>query len=296
MKLITIPQDIKAANVSPPLRGPVMAALEKASAQTGADFGYLLKTATRESSLNPTAKAATSSATGLFQFIEQTWLATVKKHGEAHGLGAYAKTIEQGSDGRYKVAGPANAQAILALRKDPETAAVMAGAMTVDMVGALQQGLGRTVSSGEVYAAHVMGTGGALKLIRAAESQPNVTGAELFPAAANANKSIFYDKDGTARSASAVLAKLTSKHDNATMTVVASQSVSSAPPVSTASQQPLRGSYFEADIPTPGRDWVQGIAEAYILSPVMVQILSSLDEATNGDRDGDEAGRLRSSL
>jgi hypothetical protein len=59
----------------------VVAALTRAANRTGADFGYLLQTAMRESSLNPEAKAPTSSATGLFQFIEQTWLGTVKQHG-----------------------------------------------------------------------------------------------------------------------------------------------------------------------------------------------------------------------
>ena len=48
--------------------------------------GFLLKTATRESSLNPDAKAKSSSAAGLFQFIEQTWLGLVKSDGPRLGL------------------------------------------------------------------------------------------------------------------------------------------------------------------------------------------------------------------
>ncbi|MFZ1990358.1 MAG: transglycosylase SLT domain-containing protein, partial [Alphaproteobacteria bacterium] len=59
----------------------VTQALAKASRATGVDFSYLLNTAKRESSLNPDAKSKTSSATGLFQFVEQTWLQALKAHG-----------------------------------------------------------------------------------------------------------------------------------------------------------------------------------------------------------------------
>lgn len=54
------------------IAGPesVVAALRQASASTGFDFDYLLSTAMRESSLQPQAKSKSSSATGLFQFID----------------------------------------------------------------------------------------------------------------------------------------------------------------------------------------------------------------------------------
>ncbi|HLV85239.1 MAG TPA: transglycosylase SLT domain-containing protein [Devosia sp.] len=48
--------------------------LTAAGDRNGVDFDYLLQTAMRESSLNPQAKAQTSSAVGLFQFLESTWL------------------------------------------------------------------------------------------------------------------------------------------------------------------------------------------------------------------------------
>ena len=280
MKSIAIPPEFRAASAASPVRGNVMAALQSASAQTGADFEYLLKTATRESSLNPEAKAATSSATGLFQFIEQTWLATVKKHGAEHGLDTYAQSIEQGADGRYKVAGSQDRQAILALRKDPQIAAVMAGEMTVDMASGLKSGLRRPVSSGELYAAHVMGLGGALKLIKAAEADPAARAADLFPSAAHANKSIFYGENGTARSTSEVLAKLAAKHDRAAPVVVAAANVDvAAAPFPTD----LRGSYSPAEMTRSTRLFTPGTAESYILSPIMVQILGSLDDYSRSD-------------
>src|SRR6476646_11882530 len=52
----------------------VTGAIRDAARVTGAGFEYLLNTALRESNLNPSAKAKSSSATGLFQFIDQTWL------------------------------------------------------------------------------------------------------------------------------------------------------------------------------------------------------------------------------
>src|SRR5581483_8758028 len=76
--------------VAAPEINQVVAALRKAAAATGSDFHYLLGTAMRESSLKPAAQSSTSSAGGLFQFIDQTWLGLVKNHGAKYGLGALA--------------------------------------------------------------------------------------------------------------------------------------------------------------------------------------------------------------
>ncbi len=54
---------------------PIDGAIRDAARTTGASFEYLLTTAQIESNLNPAAQAATSSASGLYQFIDQTWLA-----------------------------------------------------------------------------------------------------------------------------------------------------------------------------------------------------------------------------
>lgn len=293
MKVISVPDELRAAAARPNVRGQVMSALETAAERTGADFGYLLKTATRESSLNPAAKAATSSATGLFQFIEQTWLATVKKHGAEHGLGSYAAQIEQGADGRYKIAAGGDRQAILALRKDPNAAAAMAGELTVDMAQSLRDGLGRNPTSGELYAAHVMGPGGALKLIRAAEANPAQSAADLFPAAAKANRSIFYTVEGADRSAQSVLARLTAKHDGAAPAPVAMAEVRAEP---ARHESGLRGSYAGAETPAQVRVWRPGDSDAYVLSPVMVQIMSSMDDGLIRLSDEDAPARKRSAL
>src|SRR6185312_6742408 len=98
------------------IRGVVEAAIQRASNATGVDLGFLLGTAKRESGYNPGAHAPTSSAAGLFQFVEQTWMATLKAHGSKHGYARYADMIQKGSDGRYYVSGGAQArQAVMDL-------------------------------------------------------------------------------------------------------------------------------------------------------------------------------------
>src|SRR6202008_1479228 len=108
----------------------VTGAIRQASTATGTSFNYLLATAQVESGFNPQAGAAASSARGLFQFIDQTWLGTMKQSGAALGYGSYADAIPQTSSGRYEVNDPAMRAAIMKLRNDPTTNAVMAGAFT----------------------------------------------------------------------------------------------------------------------------------------------------------------------
>jgi len=90
-------------NSAPP---QVAGAIRQAASSTGASFGYLLATAQIESNFNPQAQASTSSAQGLFQFIDQTWLATMKEAGPKLGLGNFAANISRQADGRYEVPDP----------------------------------------------------------------------------------------------------------------------------------------------------------------------------------------------
>src|SRR5689334_25207938 len=94
-------------------------ALRNAAHSTGASFDYLLATAKAESGLNPNLSMRGSTATGLFQFIEQTWLSVMKQAGQALGFGSYAQSIEQTADGRYVVNDPAVRQEIMNLRQNP---------------------------------------------------------------------------------------------------------------------------------------------------------------------------------
>lgn len=172
--------------------GGVEGAIRRAADRTGVDFAFLLSTARRESGLNPKAHASTSSAAGLFQFVDQTWLSTLKKFGARHGLGAYAAQVQEGTDGRYHVSDPALRKAVLDLRLDPQASALMAGELTQDHAAYLQGRTGRSPTAGELYAAHVLGPAGSAKLSETAASRPATPAAQLFPEAADANAGLFY--------------------------------------------------------------------------------------------------------
>jgi hypothetical protein len=289
MRIITVPAQGQIAQPAP-TQAPVadhsvIGALRNAAQATGADFGYLLQTAMRESSLDPKAQAATSSASGLFQFVEQTWLGTVKQHGTDHGLGNYADAISMGSDGRFHVSDPSVRQEILALRQDPEVSATMAGEMTNDVRQTMESALGRQVSGGELYAAHFLGPKGAIKLIKAAESTPQASASTLFPEAAQANRRIFFTKKGDERSVSSVMTALTCKPDCDAASMLADSQTASTPRTRAAlavadanPHEQLRGAI--SDVTPTARSG--GVATtlanaAFILAPVMVQLLSSLD-------------------
>jgi len=190
------------------IRGVVESAIQRASQATGVDFSFLMKTANRESGFNPAAKAGSSSAAGLFQFVEQTWLSTLKQHGAKHGYARYAELISKGDDGRYHVAGGEAHRAVMDLRLDPHAASLMAGELTSDSAAYLKGRTGRSPTAGELYAAHFLGPQGSAKLIDAAQRQPGATAAQLFPDAAHANKAIFY-RDGRPATVGEVYANLT---------------------------------------------------------------------------------------
>src|ERR1043166_8952027 len=215
----------------------VTGAIRDAARQTGAGFDYLLNTAIRESNLNPNAKAKTSSATGLFQFIDQTWLGTMKQSGGSLGYGKYADAITRTPQGKFVVNDPAMRREIMALRKDPTANAVMAGAFANSNAKVLNDRLGRKPSDGELYMAHFLGASGAARFIKAAEARPDAKAANYFPRAAQANSSIFYDKQGGARSLKQVYAGLVAKHDViGTTRVAAAKPIAPVAPVKSATE------------------------------------------------------------
>jgi Transglycosylase SLT domain len=192
----------------------VTGAIRQASQATGTSFNYLLATAQVESGLNPQAGAPTSSARGLFQFVEQTWLGTIKQSGAALGYGRYADAITRTASGHYQVDDPVMRSEILKLRNDPTANAVMAGAFTRANAAILTNRLGRAPSEGELYMAHFLGAGAAARLITLAAGSPSASAADFFGHAARANASIFYDRaTGAARSLAQVRNVLTARYD-----------------------------------------------------------------------------------
>jgi hypothetical protein len=198
-----------------PSRLKIAGSIKQAASTTGASFEYLLATAKMESDFNPKAGATTSSAHGLFQFIDQTWLGTVKEAGSQLGYGKYADAITKNPSGSYSVSDPAARTAIMKLRDDPDAASSMAAVLTQSNSFKLTGKIGRRPTDAELYMAHFMGVGGAGKLISNAEDNPQATAARMFPNAAAANRSIFYDRAGSARSVSQVYSVLATRYASA---------------------------------------------------------------------------------
>ncbi len=240
---------------------PIAVAIRDAARSTGASFEYLLTTAQIESNLDPGAQAATSSARGLYQFIDQTWLATMKQAGPALGLAKYADAIVQAPDGSYAVPDAGARAAILKLRSDPAVSAQLAGIFTRSNAVKLAASIGRAPSEGELYIAHFLGPEGAARLIGAAASAPRSNASAMFPAAAAANRPIFYDRAGRALGAGAVYRKLTGRYEVARALAFAPQS--EKPPVPPA---PI------PDVPVTDTAAVtQAFAEARSAAPVRLR-------------------------
>jgi hypothetical protein len=186
----------------------VVSAIETAADLAGVDRGFLARMAERESGLNPYAFARTSTARGPFQFVSRTWLAAVARWGAKYGLAREAAAIRIGPAGRPYVVDPAMEPKILALRYDPDLAARLAAECAAENATILGSQLGRAPSARELYAAHLLGVNGAVRVIRAAAARPALAAAALLPAAATANPRLFYRPGGAPRSVSELLEAL----------------------------------------------------------------------------------------
>ena len=221
----------------------VINAVANASARSGVDFKFLMEKASTESSFDPSAKSKSSSATGLYQFIDQTWLNVVKAHGDKYGLGDYADKIEI-MDGKACVDDSATKKQILALRQNPEISACMAGEFSADNAAYLQDHTQTDVGSTELYLAHFMGAGGAAKFINARDFDGSADAAKVFPAAAKANKNVFFDHSGKVRSLDQVYDLFSKKFSGGQATGSSTVSASTA-------SQPTKASATASAAATP---------------------------------------------
>ncbi len=172
----------------------VTRSLRQASAATSVDFGFLVSTATQESGLNADAKSQKGTATGLFQFIESTWLQMVQRFGAKYGIGGLAQQVSLDSAGKAHVADPVTRQQILGLRTDPRLSAAFAAEYTKENKTEVEHALGRPVGNTDLYMAHFLGAGGATEFLKAMRTNASAIGADLLPEAAAANHAVFYDK------------------------------------------------------------------------------------------------------
>jgi hypothetical protein len=177
------------------VRRHLVETIVRAARVVGADPTLLMAVADKESSFATEVKAKTSSATGLYQFLERTWLGVVAEFGPKHGLDKEANAIIRAGNG-YTISDPAERARILDLRREPYLSALMAGEMLRRDTLRIEKRLGRYLTGGEIYLVHFLGPEGARSFIDQVEDNPNLVAADLLPKPAEANKSIFYDKDG----------------------------------------------------------------------------------------------------
>ena len=163
----------------------------RAARNTDTDPTLLMSIADKESAFAPTVKASTSSATGLFQFIDSTWLRVVRDFGPQHGLDKEAAAIDS-SDGPPSIADPAARRRILGLRNDPYLSAILAAEMLKHDAARIATRIGRELSDGETYLAHFLGPSDAEKFITKLVSEPRYAAPKLLPKPARANRSIFF--------------------------------------------------------------------------------------------------------
>ena len=203
---------VSAAHVPAPAGtgASIRADIARAAERTGEDFNFLLAQAKIESSLNPQAKAATSSAAGLFQFTNATWLSTLERHGAKHTLGWASAAIANGRITDSSLAGH-----IMGLRYDPAASALMAGELAGDNRDEMMRTLGRQPNAAELYLGHFLGSGDATRFISALARNPDASATALLPAASAANRGIFRTGSGTERSLAEVMAIIEAKVEGA---------------------------------------------------------------------------------
>jgi hypothetical protein len=171
----------------------VIAAIEGAAIATGADFDFLLKTAALESSFDSDLTVKTSSAVGLYQFVERTWLLMMHAYGAEAGLDTLASVVVFTEKGECLVDDALAKEEILGLRNDVELAAYMAAILARQNANAMSRALGRTPDAVELYIGHLMGASGGSQLIKLAETRPKERADKEFRRAARANRTIFFD-------------------------------------------------------------------------------------------------------
>ncbi|TVQ81637.1 MAG: hypothetical protein EA357_12195 [Micavibrio sp.] len=194
-------------------------AIRHASQIVGADFSYMMELASAESGFGADARAGTSSATGLYQFIEQTWLVLLHRHGEKHGLGEIAGQIDAQTDRHGRVTSariehPFVREYALSLRTDRRIAALIAAEFVKENHDNLRAALPRrNINRTDQYMAHFLGSGQAVRFLRALGEQPDTPAATLFATEAASNPAVFYNAQGDARSVGDIYARFQTRFD-----------------------------------------------------------------------------------
>lgn len=138
----------------------------------GIDPNIMLTTAAIESDFNPNAKAPVGSASGLMQFISDTWKGTIAKHGAKYGYDQSTSPF------------------------DAKASALMGAHYVKDSLSHLSKSYKGAIGSVEAYLVHFMGPAGAAKFLRAMQENPGQYGSQLMPKEAAANPKIYFGDRG----------------------------------------------------------------------------------------------------
>jgi hypothetical protein len=186
----------------------VLQSIRSASTATGVDFKFLVAQASLESGFQADVTSRRSSAAGLFQFTSQTWLNMVRDHGAKYGQADLASQIATQSNGKLGVADKTLEKQILDLRKDVTLSAQMAAELTKSNSTQLQKALGRKPSAADLHLSMLLGAAGAVRFLKAHQADADTSAADLVPAAARQNPTIFYDSGHTPKTVAAVYQRI----------------------------------------------------------------------------------------
>lgn len=172
-----------------------IAAIHAAAKTSGLEFGYLMELAQAESGFDTGIKASTSSATGLYQFINQTWLVSIEKFGTAYGLG-WARTM----NGTYRdhhgrtmayISNPVIENQVLDLRTHQPLSAHISHEFQSENKGKLSCFVRGTLDRTSLYTAHFLGAHDSVVFLNTRATSPSRAAAAVFPDAARANPGVY---------------------------------------------------------------------------------------------------------
>lgn len=171
-------------------------AIRLASERSAQDFGYMMELAAAESGFSHSVRASTSTATGLYQFIESTWAWMIKLHGARYGLSDFAREVEIYSDdlGRKqaRINNPVVRRQIMELRRNPHLSSLFSAHFQQENKAKEACWVEGEIARADLYLAHFLGAHDAVYFINEMRDNPRKSAAATFPEAAEANQNIFY--------------------------------------------------------------------------------------------------------
>jgi hypothetical protein len=198
------------------------------------EFTTLLAQVVGETAFHGNAVNKHTGAAGPFQFVKNTWLSMVKRHGDALGVKPeLVNQIKTDAKGHPTVADPKALHDILDLRHDVALSAKVASKLMTENTEHLHHILHRAPTEPEVHLAFLLGATGAGKLINAAATTPDIASNQIVSAAAAANPSLFHDKSGKVRTASEAVDFLAAKYRSDKAKVGAYAQIQAPPPKGT---------------------------------------------------------------